>query len=40
MNKMPSICPVCEERRMILRMLEESKISVEEAESLLGALDS
>jgi hypothetical protein len=29
-----------EERLMILRMLEEGKINVEEAESLLGALDS
>ncbi|MEE9215978.1 MAG: hypothetical protein V3U32_00945, partial [Anaerolineales bacterium] len=29
-----------EERLMILRMLEEGKINVEEAETLLGALDS
>lgn len=32
--------PSEEERMLILRMLEEGKISVEEAESLLGALDA
>ncbi len=29
-----------EERLLILRMLEQGKISVEETESLLGAIDS